>query len=157
MAPSVIVWLSTATVSSPTTLLVSRNVAIDCVQLQVRVHSAQQQSRALLASLPLSKMTVSFVCVYFWATFPAGAKTATLLGPIRLQPAPVATPAVGHRHQHQHTVTVTGANCVEFGAKTVITQFLMNIQQLPLLMLYLSLLAATLTLDLCCFPPGLCS
>ena len=93
----------------------------------------------------------------FWATFPAGAKTATLFGPIRLQPAPVATPAVGHRHQHYHTVTITGANSVEFGAKTVITQFLMNIQQLPLLMLYLSLLAATLTLDLCCFPPGLCS
>ena len=91
MAPSVIVWLSTATVSSPTTLLVSRNAAIDCVQIQVRVHSAQQQSRALLDSLLLSKMTISFVCVYFWATFPAGAKTATLLGPIRLQPAPVAT------------------------------------------------------------------
>ena len=76
-------------------------------------------------------MTVSFVCVYFWATFPAGAKIATLLGPIRLQPAPVATPAVSHRHQHQHTITINGANCVEFGAKTVITQFLMNIQQLP--------------------------
>ena len=48
---------------SPATLLVSRNVAIDCVQLQVRVHSAQQRSRALLASLLLSKND-SIVCQY---------------------------------------------------------------------------------------------
>ena len=105
-------------------------------------------------------MTVLFVCVYFWATFPAGAKTATQFGPIRLQPAPVETLALGHRHQHKHTVTITGANCVEFGAKTVITQFMMNIQQIPptpLPMLYLSLLAATLTPDLDCSSPGLCS
>ena len=44
-------WLCSVTVSSPATLVVSRNVAIDCVQLQIRVHSAQQRSRALLARL----------------------------------------------------------------------------------------------------------
>ena len=68
-------------------------------------------------------MTVSFVSVYFWATFPAGAKAATLFGPIRLQPAPVATPA--HTPSPWYRLLV-----FEFGAKTVITQFLMNIQQL---------------------------
>ena len=113
-----LVWLGVSwhsnCMSSPTTLLVSRNVAIDCVQLQVRVHSAQQRSRALLASLLLPKNdSISFAhsisvllspfsrrrqnCHTVWtnqiaactcsntSTFPAGAKTVTLFGPIRLQ------------------------------------------------------------------------
>ena len=94
--------------SSPATLLVSRNVAIDCVQLQVRVHSAQQRSRALLASLLLPKNdSISFAhsisvllspfsrrrqnCHTVWtnqiaactcsntSTFPAGAKLSHCL------------------------------------------------------------------------------
>ena len=90
---------STATVSSPTTLSVSRNVAIDCVQLQVRVHSAQQQSRPLLASLHSFENYSSIVCEYLLLSpFSRRRQTATVLGPISLQPAPATTPAVGHYH-----------------------------------------------------------
>ena len=74
VATGLCVWLQNSVlVSSPTTLLVSRNVAIDCVQLQVRVHSAQQQTeRLLLASLLLSKND-SIVCTSR-AFLPASAK-----------------------------------------------------------------------------------
>ena len=111
-------------------------------------------------------MTVSFVSVYFWATFPAGAKAATLFGPIRLQPAPVATPAVGHYHTvTEHTVTSLahrhrhGANCVWIWRQNCYyaipdDSYLPHPLSSPS---SISLLAATLTPDLCCFPPGLCS
>ena len=93
MGRSVIVQHGTATVSSPATLLVSRNVAIDCVQLQVRVHSAQQRSRPLLASAASCCMkNDSIVCC--WALFFPPAPKLLLFWPIRLQPAPAAAPAL---------------------------------------------------------------
>ena len=49
-------------------------------------------------------MRVSFVSIYCWAHFLAGAKTATQLGPIRLQPAPAATPALFPPAPNCHTV-----------------------------------------------------
>ena len=101
-----LVWLGvsyvqhgTATVSSPATLLVSRNVAIDCVQLQVRVHSAQQRSRALLASLLLSKMSVSFASITVEPFFPPAPKLPQCLDQsdcsLHLS---AATPPAAHRH-----------------------------------------------------------
>ena len=160
MAPSFIVWLSTATVSSPTTLLVSRNVAIDCVQLQIRVHSAQQQCRALLASLgSASFKNDSIVCVCLFlghfsrrrqnchTAWTNQIAACTCSNTSSRSPAP----AHGHRHWRQ-LCWIWRQNSYyaihdEYSTAT----------SAPLPMLYLSLLAATLTLYLCCFPPGLCS
>ena len=57
--------------------------------------SAATDYRPLLASLLLSKMTVSFVSVYFWAPFPAGAKMSLSLD---------QSDCSLHLQQHQYTV-----------------------------------------------------
>ena len=102
-----IVRHSTATVSSPTTLLASRNVAIDCVQLQVRVHSTQQRSRPTSASPRISKKW-RYLCKYLvFEPFSRRRQISKQSGPIRLQPGPVATPA----HRVTMSTFTLRANC----------------------------------------------
>ena len=107
---------------------------IDCVQLQVRVHSAQQQSRPLLASPPASfKNDSSIVCEYLStsrAFLPASAKWPPSLGP-RLG---------------QSNSSLWRQN----GYYAILDENNSYPTTLPLL-------APTLTPDLCCFQSELCS